>query len=133
MVVDRHGRRHCWGWKAIGASLRSYAAAGVDIDEGNRAVEQMKAAVERTHGASVLRGVGSFGGVFSGALIKAMDDHLVQTDMVSGASILGDGTVVLILNVSAVVERLARTPEACQEISPGYASGASPPRVGVIR
>jgi two-component system chemotaxis sensor kinase CheA len=42
-------------------------------------------------------------------VIKAMDDHLVQTDLVSGASILGDGTVVLILNVSAVVDRLARS------------------------
>ena len=42
-------------------------------------------------------------------VIKAMDDALVQTDLVSGASILGDGTVVLILNVSAVVERLARS------------------------
>ncbi|MGH9670199.1 MAG: chemotaxis protein CheA [Terriglobales bacterium] len=42
-------------------------------------------------------------------VIKAMDDHLVATDLVSGASILGDGTVVLILNVSAVVDRLARS------------------------
>jgi two-component system chemotaxis sensor kinase CheA len=41
-------------------------------------------------------------------VIKAMDDHLVATELVSGASILGDGTVVLILNVAAVVERLAR-------------------------
>jgi chemotaxis protein histidine kinase CheA len=30
--------------------------------------------------------------------------------MISGASILGDGTVVLILNVSAVVSHLARIP-----------------------
>jgi phosphoribosylamine--glycine ligase/phosphoribosylaminoimidazole synthetase len=65
------------GWRAIGAQLRSYAAAGVDIDEGTRAVEQMKAAVERTHGAAVLRGVGSFGGVFSLAAIKEMDDPLL--------------------------------------------------------
>ena len=35
-------------------ALTSYAAAGVDIDEGTRAVEQMKAAVERTHGPAVL-------------------------------------------------------------------------------
>jgi len=48
-------------------------------------------------------------------VIKAMDDHLVATDLVSGASILGDGTVVLILNVAAVVERLARSqPEGVQ-------------------
>ncbi|MFM2071958.1 MAG: phosphoribosylamine--glycine ligase/phosphoribosylformylglycinamidine cyclo-ligase, partial [Actinomycetota bacterium] len=61
------------GWRAAGAQLNSYAAAGVDIDEGARAVEGMKAAVERTHGPSVLAGLGSFGGAFSGAAIKAMD------------------------------------------------------------
>lgn len=65
------------GWRAIGAQLTSYAAAGVDIDEGARAVDQMKAAVERTHGAAVLRGVGSFGGVFSAAAIKTMDEPLL--------------------------------------------------------
>jgi phosphoribosylamine--glycine ligase/phosphoribosylaminoimidazole synthetase len=65
------------GWKAVGAGLSSYAAAGVDIDEGNRAVEQMKAAVERTHGPAVLRGVGSFGGVFSLAGLKGMDEPLL--------------------------------------------------------
>ncbi len=41
-------------------------------------------------------------------VIKALDDRLVATELVSGASILGDGSVVLILNISAVVERLAR-------------------------
>jgi phosphoribosylamine--glycine ligase/phosphoribosylaminoimidazole synthetase len=65
------------GWKAIGAGLTSYAATGVDIDEGTRAVDQMKAAVERTHGPAVLRGVGSFGGAFSAAAIKAMDDPVL--------------------------------------------------------
>jgi two-component system chemotaxis sensor kinase CheA len=42
-------------------------------------------------------------------VIKALEDQLVATDLVSGASILGDGTVVLILNVAAVVERLGRS------------------------
>ncbi len=41
-------------------------------------------------------------------VIKALDDHLVATDLVSGASILGDGTVVLILNLSAVVPRFSK-------------------------
>lgn len=45
-------------------------------------------------------------------VIKALDDHLVSTDLVSGASILGDGTVVLILNVTAVIERLGRMKDA---------------------
>jgi len=42
-------------------------------------------------------------------VIKALDDQLVSTDLVSGASILGDGTVVLILNTLAVVSRLSKT------------------------
>lgn len=41
-------------------------------------------------------------------VIKAIGDQLVATDLVSGASILGDGTVVLILNLAAVVSRLGR-------------------------
>ena len=64
-------------WRAPAASLNSYAAAGVDIDEGARAVDAMRAAVERTHGPAVLAGVGSFGGAFSGAAIKAMDDPVL--------------------------------------------------------
>ena len=42
-------------------------------------------------------------------VIKALDDHLVATDLVSGASILGDGTVVLILNIASVVTRMGRS------------------------
>ena len=38
-------------------------------------------------------------------VIKALDDQTIATDLVSGASILGDGRVVLILNLPAVVER----------------------------
>ena len=65
------------GWRAPGTALTSYASTGVDIAEGNRAVERMRSAVERTHGAEVLRGVGSFGGVFSAKAIAAMDDPVL--------------------------------------------------------
>jgi len=41
-------------------------------------------------------------------VIKALPSDIVASDLVSGASILGDGTVVLILNVPAVLSRLAR-------------------------
>ena len=41
-------------------------------------------------------------------VIKALDDHLAATQLVSGGSILGDGSVVLILNLTAVVARVAR-------------------------
>jgi chemotaxis protein histidine kinase CheA len=42
-------------------------------------------------------------------VIKALDDQTFSTDLVSGASILGDGRVVLILNLPAVVEHVARS------------------------
>jgi len=41
-------------------------------------------------------------------VIKAFEDRLVASELVSGASILGDGTVVLILNVPAVVSHLSQ-------------------------
>jgi two-component system chemotaxis sensor kinase CheA len=42
-------------------------------------------------------------------VIKALPTEIVSSDLVSGASILGDGTVVLILNVPAILSRLTRT------------------------
>ena len=42
-------------------------------------------------------------------VIKALDDHAISTDLVSGASILGDGRVVLILNLTTVVEHFLRS------------------------
>ncbi|MGB6460310.1 MAG: chemotaxis protein CheA [Candidatus Acidiferrum sp.] len=42
-------------------------------------------------------------------VIKALPSDIVSSDLVSGASILGDGTVVLILNVPAVLSRLSRS------------------------
>jgi len=50
-----------------------YAASGVDIDAGNRAVAMMKEAVRRTYNESVLAGIGSFGGLFDAAAFKHMD------------------------------------------------------------
>ncbi|MBZ5656470.1 MAG: chemotaxis protein CheA [Acidobacteriia bacterium] len=41
-------------------------------------------------------------------VIKALDDQSISTDLVSGASILGDGRVVLILNLTALVDRFTR-------------------------
>ncbi len=42
-------------------------------------------------------------------VIKALPAEIISSDLVSGASILGDGTVVLILNVPAVLSRLSRS------------------------
>ncbi len=45
--------------------MTSYAAAGVDIEAGDRAVELMKASVKRTNRPEVLGGLGGFAGLFA--------------------------------------------------------------------
>ena len=52
-------------------------------------------------------------------MIKALGDQTVDTDLVSGASILGDGRVVLILNLVAIVERFAKSRPAAAS-SPAF-------------
>ena len=42
-------------------------------------------------------------------VIKALPGEIVSSDLISGASILGDGTVVLILNVPAILTKLSRS------------------------
>ncbi len=42
-------------------------------------------------------------------VIKALDDYTITTDLVSGASILGDGRVVLIMNLAAILERFSKS------------------------
>lgn len=49
----------------------TYAAAGVDVEAGDRAVELMKASVKATHTPQVLGGVGGFAGLYdASALLK---------------------------------------------------------------
>ena len=50
----------------------AYQSSGVDIDAGNRAVDLMKDAVKSTYNASVLAGIGSFGGLFDISSTKEM-------------------------------------------------------------
>jgi phosphoribosylamine--glycine ligase/phosphoribosylformylglycinamidine cyclo-ligase len=50
----------------------SYAAAGVSIEAGTRAVELMKSAVKSTYGPEVLMGIGAFGGLYDAAGLKEM-------------------------------------------------------------
>jgi two-component system chemotaxis sensor kinase CheA len=77
------------------------------LAEEPRTAEKMYVVVvavgERKYGLAVDRLVGE-----EELVIKAMDDYLVATDLVSGAAILGDGTVVLILNLSSVVTKFGR-------------------------
>ena len=60
-------------------------------------------------------------------VIKALDDQTVATDLVSGASILGDGRVVLILNLAAIVDRHAKSKMDQAEVSSGMLAVRSEP------
>ena len=53
-------------------SSDSYAASGVNIDAGNRAVELMRASVRATYDERVLAGIGAFGGLFDAGALKSM-------------------------------------------------------------
>jgi phosphoribosylformylglycinamidine cyclo-ligase len=68
----------------------SYAAAGVDIAAGDRAVELMRAAVSKTAGPEVVGGIGGFAGLFDVSKIAGMRRPLLAT------STDGVGTKVVI-------------------------------------
>jgi phosphoribosylformylglycinamidine cyclo-ligase len=57
----------------------TYAAAGVDVEAGDRAVELMKAAVAATHGPQVLGGIGGFAGLFDASALQGMRRPLLAT------------------------------------------------------
>ena len=57
--------------------MTTYAATGVSIDAGNRAVELMRDAVKSTYGPEVLAGIGAFGGLFDAAALKSMRDPVL--------------------------------------------------------
>jgi phosphoribosylamine--glycine ligase/phosphoribosylaminoimidazole synthetase len=61
------------GWRARAASITTYASAGVDIDEGARAVDLIKTSVAGTQDGRVLGGIGSFGGVLDVSFLKEFD------------------------------------------------------------
>lgn len=63
----------------------SYADAGVDVDEGARAVDAIKAAVASTNRPEVIGGLGGFGSCFSMAAYKDMEDPV----LVSGTDGVG--------------------------------------------
>jgi len=78
------------GWRELARFTGGYAASGVDIDEGNRAVALMKKKVEATHTDRVLGGVGSFGGVLDVSELKNFDHPVLV------ASTDGVGTKVMV-------------------------------------
>jgi phosphoribosylformylglycinamidine cyclo-ligase len=60
-------------------SPEAYAAAGVDIAAGERAVELMRASVARTAGPEVIGGIGGFVGLFDGTRLAGMRRPLLAT------------------------------------------------------
>ncbi len=62
--------------KTTGAS---YAAAGVDIDAGDRAVELMKEWVKKTQRPEVLGGLGGFAGLFDASALKRYERPLLAS------------------------------------------------------
>ncbi len=57
----------------------TYAAAGVDTEAGDKAVELMKSAVRATHGPEVIGGVGGFAGLFDASALTAYRRPLLAT------------------------------------------------------
>ena len=94
--------------------LRDQVLSVVRLDQ--LIVNTAPRAARKTRHFVVTIGAGSrrFGLIVDGLVgeeelvIKAFEDRLVASELVSGASILGDGTVVLILNVPSVVSHLTR-------------------------
>jgi phosphoribosylformylglycinamidine cyclo-ligase len=67
------------GGRADTARLASYAAAGVSIAAGDRAVDLMRASVARTAGPEVIGGIGGFAGLFDAAKLTGMRRPLLAT------------------------------------------------------
>lgn len=68
----------------------TYKDAGVDTAEGARAVERIRDSVRSTYRSEVLGDIGGFGGMFSAAAFKDMDDPV----LVSGTD--GVGTKLMV-------------------------------------
>lgn len=78
----------------VGQDSVTYAAAGVDTAEGARAVGAIKDAVHSTYRNEVVGDIGGFGGLFSLAAAKNMDDPL----LVSGTD--GVGTKLQVARIA---------------------------------
>ena len=72
-------------WVKEDAMSMTYAQAGVDIEEGARAVDAIKGMVHETYRDEVIGDIGGFGGLFSAAKFKDMEDPI----MVSGTDGVG--------------------------------------------
>ena len=83
-VKDRKSRTGKTGatkkTSAAGRSKKAYAAAGVDVDLGNRVKSGIHALVKGTHGPEVLGKIGGFGGLFR-ADFKGMKEPVLVSSV----------------------------------------------------
>lgn len=63
----------------FGAGGATYAAAGVDIDAGDEAVERIKSVVASTHRPGVMGSIGGFGGLFNLSSVGVPNPVLVSS------------------------------------------------------
>ena len=93
-----------------------------EVDPGKRMFVVVISLGERRYGLIVDALVGE-----EELVIKPLDSQLIASELASGASILGDGTVVLMLNLAAVVEHYSRCPVPPLPVipPPGAASEAN--------
>jgi len=82
------------------AEQSAYAAAGVDIEAGDRAVELMKDAVARSHRPEVLGGLGGFAGFFDASALAKYRHPVLAT------STDGVGTKVAIAGAMGVYDTI---------------------------
>ncbi len=87
--------------------LNLLAPASAKTDRGGKAFVIVVSEAGRKFGLVVDKLVGE-----DELVIKPLDESVVASDLVSGASVMGDGTVVLILNLSEVIRKFARVPAA---------------------
>ena len=57
----------------------TYAAAGVDVEAGDKAVELMKASVRSARRPEVLGGLGGFAGLFDASALRGMEHPILAT------------------------------------------------------
>lgn len=84
----------------MAAEQSAYAAAGVDIEAGERAVELMKDAVARSHRPEVIGGLGGFAGFFDASALAGYRHPVLAT------STDGVGTKVAIAGALGVYDTI---------------------------
>ncbi|MGH3456536.1 MAG: phosphoribosylformylglycinamidine cyclo-ligase, partial [Nocardioidaceae bacterium] len=60
-------------------SRASYASAGVSLEAGDRAVELMRAWVDKARRPEVVGGIGGFAGLFDASALREFDRPLLAT------------------------------------------------------